>query len=95
MLVSVLASGSEGNSTFIQTKDKKILIDLGMNNKYITSKLEELGVKPEEIDDLLDKYNSKSTLQTEALTNSLKDRLLRIVDSNIQVNMEYSKYNLS
>lgn len=50
---------------------------------------------PEEIDDLLDKYNSKSTLQTEALTNSLKDRLLRIVDSNIQVNIEYSKYNLS
>lgn len=50
---------------------------------------------PEEIDNLLDKYNSKSTLQTEALTNSLKDRLLRIVDSNIQVNMEYSKYNLS
>ena len=50
---------------------------------------------PEEIDDLLDKYNAKSTLQTEALTNSLKDRLLRIVDSNIQVNMEYSKYNLS
>lgn len=50
---------------------------------------------PEEIDDLLDEYNSKSTLQTEALTNSLKDRLLRIVDSNIQVNMEYSKYNLS
>ena len=54
MLVSVLASGSEGNSTFIQTKDKKILIDLGMNNKYITSKLEELGVKPEEIDYVLD-----------------------------------------
>lgn len=50
---------------------------------------------PEEIDDLLDEYNSKSTLQTEALTNSLKDRLLRIVDSNIQVNKEYSKYNLS
>lgn len=50
---------------------------------------------PEEIDDLLDEYNSKSTLQTEALTNNLKDRLLRIVDSNIQVNMEYSKYNLS
>ena len=50
---------------------------------------------PEEIDDLLDKYNSKSALQIEALTNSLKDRLLSIVDSNIQVNMEYSKYNLS
>lgn len=50
MLVSVLASGSEGNSTFIQTKNKKILIDLGMNNKYITTKLAELNVLPSEID---------------------------------------------
>lgn len=50
MLVSVLASGSEGNSTFIQTKEKKILIDLGMNNKYIKTKLEELNVTPSEID---------------------------------------------
>lgn len=53
MLVAVLASGSEGNSTYIQTKNKKILIDLGMNNKYITTKLEEIGVKPEEIDYVL------------------------------------------
>lgn len=50
MLVSVLASGSEGNCTFIQTKNKKILIDLGMNNKYITSKLAEIDVLPSEID---------------------------------------------
>ena len=50
MLVSVLASGSEGNCTFIQTKNKKILIDLGMNNKYITSKLAEINVLPTEID---------------------------------------------
>lgn len=50
MLVSVLASGSEGNCTYIQTKNRKILIDLGMNNKYITTKLSELGVEPSEID---------------------------------------------
>lgn len=50
MLVSVLASGSEGNCTFIQTNDKKILIDLGMNNKYIVTKLAELNVDPKEID---------------------------------------------
>ncbi|MCX4365938.1 MAG: MBL fold metallo-hydrolase [Bacilli bacterium] len=53
MLVSVLASGSEGNSTLIQTKNKKILIDLGMNNKYITTNLEELGIAPSEIDIVL------------------------------------------
>lgn len=48
--MSVLASGSEGNCTFIKTKNKKILIDLGMNNKYITSKLAEINVLPSEID---------------------------------------------
>ena len=50
MLVSVLASGSEGNCTFIQTKSKKILIDIGMNYKYISEKLSELNVLPSEID---------------------------------------------
>ncbi len=50
MLVSVLCSGSEGNCTFIQTKDHNILIDLGMNTKYLTSKLEEIGIKREDID---------------------------------------------
>lgn len=48
--MSVLASGSEGNSTYIQTNDKKILIDIGMNNKYITERLAELNVKPTDID---------------------------------------------
>lgn len=65
--------------------DAKTVMDV----KYIYISL------PEEIDDLLDEYNSKSTLQTEALTSSLKDRLLRIVKSNIQVNIEYDKFNLS
>lgn len=50
MLVSVLASGSEGNCTYIQTKNKKMLIDIGMNYKYITTKLAELNVLPSEID---------------------------------------------
>lgn len=50
MLVSVLASGSEGNSTFVETDDVKLLIDIGMNTKYIKDKLEEVGVRPEEID---------------------------------------------
>ena len=50
MLVSVLASGSEGNCTLIKTKNKNILIDLGMNNKYIVSKLAELDIKASEID---------------------------------------------
>ena len=50
MLVSVLASGSEGNCTFVETEDVKLLIDIGMNTKYIKDKLAEIGVRPEEID---------------------------------------------
>ena len=50
MKICVLASGSEGNSTFIEAGSHKILIDLGMNMKYIKGKLEEIDVTPNEID---------------------------------------------
>ena len=49
MLVSVLASGSEGNSTYIETEDVKILIDAGMNAKYIKEELKKLGTELEDI----------------------------------------------
>ena len=42
MKTVVLASGSEGNSTFISSKEHKILIDLGKNTKYIKEKLSEI-----------------------------------------------------
>ncbi len=50
MKVCVLASGSKGNVTYIETPKSKILIDIGTNLKYITTKLAELDVKPEDID---------------------------------------------
>ena len=39
MKVVVLASGSDGNSTFISSGNHKILIDLGRNAKYIKEHL--------------------------------------------------------
>ena len=53
MKVCVLASGSEGNSTYVEVGSHKILIDLGMNLKYINGKLEELDITPNEIDTVL------------------------------------------
>ena len=53
MLVSVLASGSKGNSTYIETKTHKCLIDVGMNFKYISTKLNEIGVDIKTIDTIL------------------------------------------
>jgi phosphoribosyl 1,2-cyclic phosphodiesterase len=53
MEVCVLASGSEGNVTYVETDKHKILLDIGMNVKYITSQLSELNVSPNEIDTIL------------------------------------------
>lgn len=50
MKVNVIGSGSKGNSTLIEFEKSKILIDVGFSYKYIKEKLEELEVKPNEID---------------------------------------------
>lgn len=42
MQVAVLASGSKGNSTYIELDDYKILIDIGVSCNYIEKKLKEL-----------------------------------------------------
>lgn len=53
MKLSVLSSGSKGNSTLVQTKDTKILIDLGVTKSYIEEKLKEIEVDPKNIDAIL------------------------------------------
>lgn len=53
MIVSVLSSGSKGNTTFIQTNNTKILIDAGNTSKYILEKLTEINVDPTTIDAIL------------------------------------------
>ena len=53
MKVCVLASGSEGNVTYVETKQHKILLDIGTTVKYIKERLSELSVRLEEIDYVL------------------------------------------
>ena len=53
MKICVLASGSEGNSTFIASEIHKILIDIGKNVKYITDKLKEINETPESIEAII------------------------------------------
>ena len=50
---------------------------------------------PDDIDTLLDMYSTKSLMQTEVLTKELSSRLLKLVKSNSNVNIEYDKFNLS
>ena len=53
MRISVLASGSKGNSTYIETKESKILVDIGMTCLYIETKLKKLDVNPKDIDAII------------------------------------------
>ena len=49
MKISVLASGSKGNCTYVESNNTKVLIDAGMSNLYIEKKLISLGVNPNDI----------------------------------------------
>ncbi len=53
MRVCVLASGSKGNSTYIETNDAKILIDAGLSKKELENRLTQIGVNPSSIDAIL------------------------------------------
>jgi phosphoribosyl 1,2-cyclic phosphodiesterase len=50
MKVSVLASGSSGNSTYVESQEAKILIDAGISGRRTINHLNELGVDISEID---------------------------------------------
>lgn len=50
MKICVLASGSKGNSTFIETNNKKILIDVGTTMTNISNKLNSINQNLSEID---------------------------------------------
>jgi phosphoribosyl 1,2-cyclic phosphodiesterase len=51
--VSVLGSGSRGNSTFIRTDQVRLLIDAGINRKDLARRLESIGEDPDGIDAVL------------------------------------------
>lgn len=50
MKLSVLASGSKGNCTYIETENNHILVDLGTSSLYVEKKLKNLGIAPHIID---------------------------------------------
>lgn len=53
MKVSVLSSGSKGNSTLVSTNNINILIDLGTTCTYVEKTLEKIGINPLEISAIL------------------------------------------
>lgn len=53
MKVCVIASGSKGNVTYIETNKHRILLDMGKKKKYIEDALKMINVDPKTIDIIL------------------------------------------
>lgn len=103
MKICVLASGSKGNSCYIETKEAKILIDLGINCLTLEKKLKQINVTPKEIDAILiththtdhtaglkvftKKYHTK-VYQTEIMYKELKDSVTEYEFINNQIQIK-------
>lgn len=57
--ISMLASGSSGNCTYIETDEKKILVDAGLSGKKIQSLIEKIDRRLEDIDALFVTHEHK------------------------------------
>ena len=53
MKISVLGSGSTGNSVLISTEETKVLVDAGLSAKQILLRLAEVGVSYDDLDGIL------------------------------------------
>ena len=49
MRICSLASGSKGNSLFIESQNTRVLIDVGLSGRQISDRLESISVEPESI----------------------------------------------
>ncbi|MGT2846230.1 MBL fold metallo-hydrolase [Streptococcus massiliensis] len=56
---SILASGSSGNCFYLETDQRRILVDAGLSGKKITSLLAEIDRKPEDLDAILVTHEHK------------------------------------
>lgn len=53
MQVSVLASSSSGNTTYIETPNHKVLVDAGMSGKRVQDLMHSIGRDLKDVDSLL------------------------------------------
>ncbi len=77
MLVSVLASGSKGNSTLITTDRVKILIDAGKNQKYLERELNQINLSLKDIDYILITHtHADHTSSLKTIVKSYKPKII-------------------
>lgn len=106
MQACVLSSGSKGNCTYVETKQHKILIDVGTSCSYIEKSLKNINVLPQEIDTILithahvdhvaglkvfaKKYHPKIYL-TSLILEEIKDKIDNINYIDEELNLDDTK----
>lgn len=61
--ISVLASGSTGNSLYIETEKKRFLVDAGLSGKKVAALLAQVGKRPEDLDGILVTHEHSDHIQ--------------------------------
>ena len=103
-----LFSGSSGNSSLIQTRNTKILVDAGKSAKQIADSLINLNINPEEIDAVIithehsdhtkgvgvfsKKYNIPVYANCETW-NAMQSQKEKMIDSNIKI-FNFKKFKI-
>ena len=76
MKIINLSSGSKGNTTYVETNNTKLLIDLGNSSKYVKERLMELNVDPKDIDGILITHTHKDHIKgLEVFCNKYKTKV--------------------
>ena len=96
MKITVLASGSKGNSTLIKTEKINVLIDCGVTYQYLCSELDKVGITPKDLNAILITHThsdhikglqtlvSKTNLDVYILNEMYKDIKAKVPDRNIK-----------
>lgn len=88
MHISVLSSGSSGNSTFVSTDETNILVDAGISEKRLKKSLSDIGKETKEIDAILithehiDHVKGLEKLKKHAITTFMRPATHAAFDSS-------------
>lgn len=94
MIVRVLASGSKGNCTYVQTKNHKVLIDIGTSSLQIEKKLKEFGIEPREIDSVFITHAHKDHVAgVNVFYKKYKPEMYLTKNILSEANLKLDKYN--
>ena len=97
MKIAVLASGSKGNCTYVETLKTKSLIDAGMTNLYIETKLKSLGINPDDIENIFithDHVDHVSALKVFVKRHNVKVFLTQKLYDELSKTINFTSYEI-